>query len=299
MYTLAIAGSTERTAQVVTTLLQDSRFKISLVITPEPRAIGREQTVTKNPLQLWAEQNQLPIVLVDAKLDSQIQKQIEHHCQQTPIDFLLVVDFGYLVPKWLLELPKLAPLNIHPSKLPRWRGSSPGQFVLLNGETDSAVTLMVMNEALDEGPIVAQLAFKVEPTWTQIEYYQHSFNIICAGLADLIEKFAQGKLIARPQPTDSPTPVADRLSKKDSFRAWSAIQQAMTTGKEAQVLEQTCRAYYPWPKLWTLVPTPQGEKRLIIHRAHLDQAGHLALDQVQLEGKKITPWSEVKNTLTL
>jgi methionyl-tRNA formyltransferase len=235
---------------------------------------------------------------VDTKLDSQIQTQIEDHCQQNPIDFLLVVDFGYLVPKWLLKLPKLAPLNIHPSKLPRWRGSSPGQLVLLNGETDSAITLMVMNEALDEGPLVAQLAFKVEPTWTQIEYYQHSFNIICAGLGDLIEKFAQGKLIAQPQPKASPTPVADRLSKKDSFRTWTAVKQAMATGQAAPALEQACRAYYPWPKLWTLVATPQGKKRLIIHRAHLDQADHLALDQVQLEGKKITSWSEVKNTLS-
>jgi methionyl-tRNA formyltransferase len=113
----------------------------------------------------------------------------------------------------------------------------------------------------------------------------------------LIEQFAQGKLTAKPQPTASPTPPADRLTKQDSFYDWSAIKQAMETGEQAAELERACRAYYPWPKLWTKVPTKQGEKRLIIHRCQLDKSGQLKLEQVQLEGKKITPWKRLENTL--
>lgn len=297
MYTLAIAGSTKRTVQVAETLLKDPRFTISLVITPQPRKVGREKIHVQNPLHAFAQQHKLPTVLVKTKLDSEVQQQIEQPFNQTPFDFLLVVDFGYLVPKWLLDLPKIAPLNIHPSKLPAWRGASPGQFVLLNGETESAVTLMVMNEALDKGPTIVQLPFAVDQTWTQLEYYQYAFNLICPQLGDLIEQFAKGELKAQPQPLESPTPLADRLSKQDSFRPWADIQQTMTNGTNAQALERACRAYFPWPKLWTLVPTAQGEKRLIIHRCHLDQNGTLALDEVQLEGKTKTFWNEILPSL--
>lgn len=293
MYTLAIAGSTKRTTQVAETLLNDKRFKISLVITPQPRAVGRKQVLTKNPLHQLAEANNLPTVLVEKKLDQSIREQIEKQFKSTPFDFLLVVDFGYLVPNWLLELPTIAPLNIHPSLLPRWRGASPGQYVLLHGETDSAVTLMVMNEKLDEGPTITQLRFKVEPNWTQTEYYQHAFDLICASLSDLIERFAQGELKAQPQPLESPTSLADRLSKEEAFREWAVIQEAMIAGTRAAELEQACRAYYPWPKLWTLISTDQGEKRLIIHRCSINKTGQLELELVQLEGKTPTSWQNI------
>lgn len=293
-YILALAGSTERTAQVARTLAGDPRFSVALIVTPQPRPVGRKKTLTANPLQKFAESSGIPTVLVDKKLNAEVRQQIEAHHAQKPLDFLLVVDFGFLVPKWLLELPKIAPLNIHPSLLPRWRGASPGQYVLLHGETESAVTLMIMNEALDEGPILAQLPFAVEPTWTQIGYYQHAFDLICQQLGDLIEQFALGNITPQPQPSESPTVIADRLSKGISFRDWAVIQEAMIAGTQAVELERACRAYFPWPKLWTNTPTAQGEKRLIIHRCHLNEVGKLVLDEVQLEGKTKTPWEEIK-----
>lgn len=297
MYTIAIAGSTQRTRQVARTLSTDPRFRVSLIITPSPREVGRKKVLTENPLHAFAKENALPTVLVGKKIDTDIREEIEAYFTKTPFDFLLVVDFGFLVPKWLLDLPKTAPLNIHPSLLPRWRGASPGQFVLLSGETNSAVTLMIMNERMDEGPILAQLQFTVEPTWTQVEYYQYAFDLICEKLGDLIEQFAQGKIKPQQQPPDSPTPVADRLSKESSFRDWAVIQEAMIAGTQAVELERACRAHFPWPKLWTRVPTARGEKRLIIHRCHLDEAGKLVLNEVQVEGKNPSDWKSVSSSL--
>lgn len=295
MHTIAIAGSTQRTAQVARTLSNDPRFSVALIVTPQPREVGRKKVLTNNPLHQFAESDDIPTVLVDKKLDVEVREKIESHFQKTPFDFLLVVDFGFLVPKWLLELPKIAPLNIHPSLLPRWRGASPGQYVLLHGETESAVTLMIMNERMDEGPILAQLPFAVKPTWTQTEYYQHAFDLICEQLGNLIVQFAQGKITPQTQPAESPTVTADRLSKEVSFRDWAVIQEAMIAGTQAVELERACRAYSPWPKLWTLIPTAQGEKRLIIHRCSIDENGKLFLDEVQLEGKTKTSWSEVSS----
>ncbi|HEX9817972.1 MAG TPA: formyltransferase family protein [Patescibacteria group bacterium] len=293
-YHLALAGSTKKTLQVAQTLLLDTRFEITLIITPQSKPVGRQQVLTENPVHQFAQKNNLATVLVDGKINQATREKIEQNFIRQPFDFLLVVDFGYLIPQWLLNLPKISPLNIHPSRLPRWRGSSPGQFALLNGDSKSAVTLMVMSKTMDEGPVIAQLLFAIKPTWTQTEYYQHAFNLICQQLGDLIEQFAKGELKAKPQPTSSPTPVAKRLIKQDSFYDWSVIKQAIENGIQAVELERACRAFYPWPKLWTKVPTNQGEKRLIIHSCRLNRDDRLVLDKVQLEGKNKVSWSEIK-----
>ncbi|MFH2118188.1 MAG: formyltransferase family protein [Candidatus Paceibacterota bacterium] len=316
IYSIALAGSTEKTLQIAQTLLADGRFKISLIITPQPKPIGRKQTLTKNPVHKFAQKNKLPIVLIDRKIDQDDQKKIEANFTKQAIDFLLVVDFGYLIPKWMLRLPKIAPLNVHPSLLPSWRGSSPGQFVLLGGDRSSAVALIVMSEKMDEGPILGQFTFGVDQAWTQTEYYQYSFDLICEKLGNLIYQFAEGKIRAIPQPDDSPTPLARRLTKQDSFYDWSIIKKAMKIGEQATEIERACRAFSPWPKLWTKVTTNQGEKRMIIHRCHLEnlpidqadlpagqtylsdeQVSLLILDQVQLEGKNKTTWKKIKTNI--
>lgn len=304
MTTIWIAGSTHRTTQVAKTLHQDSRFLVTHIITPKPRKIGRKQEKKNNPLHDFALQNEITTTLVDKKIDNDIKEKLKKI--KTP-DILIVVDFGFLIPKWLLDLPKVAPLNIHPSLLPRWRGSTPGPNVLLHGDKESAVTLMIMNEKMDEGPILSQIPFTVDPKWTQIEYYKTSFDLICEQLGEDIEQFLVGKIIPLPQPTESPTPIARQLTKKKAFISWSKIENAMQEESSLEEInninwsaikiERASRAFYPWPKLWTKVLTNKGEKRFIIHSCFINEKKYLQLDKVQLEGKNIGNWNEVKNSI--
>jgi len=313
-YTVVVAGSTNRTRQCLEALLADERFSISWVLTPVPKPIGRKHIVSPNPVHQRAQDDGITSILVEKKIDESIKNQILETCAEkgTP-DFLLVVDFGYLIPSWLLHVPTISPLNIHPSYLPRWRGSSPGQFVLLAGEKESAVTLMVMNAALDEGAIIKQLPFVVENGWTQAEYYHRSFELMGRQLAELMSQFAQQKLKPTDQPLATSTPIARRLSKDDSFISWQVIQQAMSseaidptnlnqllqemllfsqTEKKLNpinIIDQAVRAFSPWPQVWTVTPTDQGEKRMKILSCHIDN-NTLILDQIQIEGKQATPW---------
>lgn len=301
---IAVAGSTARTAQCAEALRVDDRFEISWVLTPQPKILGRKKILTQNPLHHWAEDNSVSTTLLEKKIDEDVKKTI---LTNSSIDFLLVVDFGYLVPKWLLDLPKNVPLNIHPSLLPRWRGSSPGQFVLLYGEKESAVTLMVMDEDLDSGPIIAQLPFAVQPDWTQTEYYQHSFSLIQKQLADLIVDFADGKRKDSPQPSSSPTPIAKRLSREDGFIEWDNLTQLMIGSTSvvlnpllsealsahtspADLVTAACKALSPWPGLWSII----NGQRLKILSCHSSNQ-QLVLDQVQLEGKQPTTWEKLKS----
>lgn len=311
---IAVAGSTERTALCAASLFADERFEILWILTPEPKVIGRKKILTQNPLHHWADDHAITTIQLQKKIDAQVKDAVLSSAQ---VDFLLVVDFGYLVPKWLLELPSHAPLNIHPSLLPRWRGSSPGQFVLLYGEKDSAVTLMVMDEDLDSGPLIAQLPFSVGENWTQREYYQYSFDRISEQLAGLIYDFAEGKLPATPQPSNSPTAIARRLTREDGFVEWSLLDDLRSYGIFApkphqlnsllspakhthpnviSLLAHAARALSPWPGLWTEVNTSRGKTRMKILSCH-EEKQRLIIDQIQLEGKLPASWNEAKSAI--
>ncbi|GIK83442.1 MAG: methionyl-tRNA formyltransferase [Patescibacteria group bacterium] len=312
-YTIAIAGTTKRTLQCAEALLKSNLFEIVWILTPIAKPVGRKQVISPNPMDLFAQEKNIPVVYVEKKLDSSIQEKI---ALLPHPDLLLVVDFGYIIPNWLLQLPKIAPLNIHPSQLPKWRGSSPGQFAILFNEKNSAVTLMVMDEKLDHGPIIHQDFFAVDPTWNQEEYYQHAFELMCKNLSQKVAQFAQNPDKVVPQPESSPTIIAKQISKEQAFVPWKHIQMAQqglrptdigvlsellqqaykANGLFPLTLDRAVKAFSPWPVLWTIVPTTQGEKRMKVLESEL-QNGILILKTVHIEGKNPGNWSDVKNSI--
>lgn len=294
-YTVAVAGTTKHTTLCAATLLAHPEFEVSFIITPAAKPTGRKQLLTPNPLQKFANSNQIETVLIKNKIDKSVKSKILAH--QKP-DFLLVVDFGYLVPEWLLDLPSIMPLNFHPSALPKWRGNSPGQFVLLSGAKTSAMTLIQMTAQFDHGPIVWQKQFKVDPSWTQTEYYQHSFELATQNLAIVMLQLAENKITPTPQTITSPTPIAKKMTKQDAFEPWVKIKTAMNSNRrDATYLERASRAYSPWPLLWTEIMTSKGQRRMQLISTSLDQQGLLKLDQVKIEGMAVKPWQEVKNAI--
>ncbi len=311
-YTIAIAGSTQKTTLCAKTLLKDKSFEIVWILTPKAKPVGRKKIVTPNPLDAFARENKLPVTYIEKRIGdaSTMSKFI------VP-DFLLVVDFGYIVPSWLLKLPKIAPLNIHPSELPKWRGSSPGQFSILFNDKKSAVTLMKINDKFDQGPIIHQDFFEVDSSWNQENYYSHAFELICDGLGEKIRKFAENSKLAISQPEISPTIMAKILKKDQTFVTWKIVKMAMegeNLGEEklklsklllaalehnrsiALTLERASKAFFPWPGLWTIIPTQKGEKRMkLLETVIINEK--LILKTVQIEGKNPGLWEDVKNSV--
>jgi methionyl-tRNA formyltransferase len=313
--TVVLAGSTQHTMHCGEALRIDARFHITAVITPEPKASGRKRIVTPNPLDIWATQHQIRVIHVHEKIDAMLRTALSAQCERPAL--LLVVDFGYYIPQWLLQWPTVAPLNIHPSRLPEWRGSSPGQFVLLSGTERSAVSLMIVAPALDAGPIITQLEFAIDPHWTAREYYAAAFHLIAHQLPELLMNFLAHPTAVIHQPLDSPTPVARRLSREDGFIRWSLFVSALPKFREhttpvkkeearsdtpvaqLQLLETLCvplaphdRALQlqraiaglsPWPGVWTIAP---NGKRLKLLQATTDPEQHtLCVTAWQVEGK--------------
>lgn len=346
-YQIAIAGTSKYSQLAAETLSKDERFQVSFVLTPSAKKIGRKRQLKENPLATWASQEKIPQYLVENKIDKIAFQKFQERIGSP--DFLLVIDFGYYIPQWLLDIPRIAPLNIHPSALPAWRGSSPGQFALLFqnfqalhqgkpfGGKQTAASLMLINAKFDAGPILQQLPFQIEENWQRNDYYQYAFSSIIPRLATLLDQFAQGIISPREQSLGSPTPTARRLSKEDSFIDWKILERIISTnnmitlqkrnpaatnlsnfkslentGLLMNILEdpEFCQniaeaggflktalaAFSPWPGLWTIIPTPQGEKRMKI-LSLIEKEGSWQLVNVQIEGQNPSRFSEIKNII--
>jgi len=127
------------------------------VVTKRARPRGRGYQIDDNEVKNAALQLGLPIIEIDSFRDDEARAIAGYHP-----DLYVVVAFGLIVPKWALDIPSIGPLNIHPSLLPLYRGPSPMQWALLNGDTVTGITLIRMNEKMDEGDIVSQEKVTIE-----------------------------------------------------------------------------------------------------------------------------------------
>lgn len=333
VHSILIAGSTKHTLACAKALFATNTMQVLAVVTPEPKPIGRKQLVSPNPLHAWALEQNIPVVLVQDAITKKTQSDLQALLGSTVPELLLVVDFGYFVPNWLLQLPSGAPVNIHPSTLPSWRGSSPGQFVIWSGATNSSVSLIHMNSTLDQGDIYYQLAIAVSPNWTAAEYYDHCFDLVAKQLPVLLCDIAEKKTNRVPQPPASSTPVARKILKQDSFLPWEPLQlclnsaapydsnyselfvtalaeiehaasknshglleemlQKIPAALRGNCLHAAIRAFNPWPRVWTSIPTKQGEKRMQILTSSWND-NHIQLETVLVEGKNPAKWSQLQ-----
>ena len=211
-------------------------------------------------------------------------------------DVGILASFGAIIPKEILDFPQKGILNIHPSLLPSYRGASPVQFTILNGERETGVTIIKIDEKVDHGPIVAQTKEEVKPDDTAKSLYERLFTIGAQVLLTILPAYLEGRIELREQNHRKAT-YARKLTRDDGKIDWS---------KPDSFNERFIRAMYPWPGAFTNVKLKSAEnrvpsesknekltKRLKILKAHLEN-GKLVLDLVQLEGKKPVSWQEFK-----
>jgi methionyl-tRNA formyltransferase len=130
----------------------------SCVVTKRAKPKGRGYQIEDNEVKSIAMEKGLPIVEIGSFKD-EAARQLE---QYTP-DLLVVASFGLIIPRWVLDMPSIGPINVHPSLLPQYRGPSPLQWSIWNGEKDTGITLIKMNEKMDEGNILYQEKAEIYP----------------------------------------------------------------------------------------------------------------------------------------
>lgn len=186
----------------------------------------------------------------------------------------ILANFGAILSKEILKIPKKGLLNIHPSLLPKYRGPSPVQTAILNNEQETGVTIFKMDDQVDHGPILVQSKEEIKSSDTSESLYQRLFQIGTKTLKTILPAYIEGKIELREQNHKKAT-FTKKLTKDDGQIDWQ---------KDNVYLDRFIRAMSPWPGAWTEVKINNQTKRLKILKAHLEK-NKLIIDRVQLEGK--------------
>ena len=284
--------------------LLDSEHEVVAVVTQPDKRVGREQRIEPPPIKKEitrsggfqtavgrsaAGKPPLLEVLQPAKIKN--PQSIEQIRRLTP-DVIVVVAYGQMLPRGVLEIPRLACLNLHASLLPRWRGAAPIQAAIEAGDCETGITVMYMDEGLDTGDILLQRSVEILPNDTGGSLHDRLAQIAPEALLESLRLVAAGNAPRIAQDNARAT-YAPKLKREHGQIDWS---------ESAETIERKIRAYNPWPGAFMKVDRQHlkvfsasvvdlngqpgevlcSDKDLVVAAAK----GALSLAEVQLEGKR-------------
>jgi methionyl-tRNA formyltransferase len=231
---IVFAGTPEFAVPYLDGLFIDADFSVLAVVTQPDKPSGREQLLTASPVKLEALKHDIKVFQPDKlRADQDIIAEVK---QLNP-DLLVVVAYGQIIPQDFLNIFPEGCLNVHPSLLPKYRGASPIQNTILNGDTETGVTIMLMDEKMDHGPILAQSYYQLSGTETNESLHQDLAQSGVPLLITTLKDFLAKKII--PQQQDHEQATFCRIIKKED----GAIDFSDT----ALSIKNKIYAFYPWP----------------------------------------------------
>jgi len=238
-------------------------YRPVLVVTEPDKPAGRHQVLTPPPVKLLAEKYKIPFLQEEKILN--LKSQILN----LKPDLIVVAAYGQILPEEILKIPKYGCLNIHPSLLPKYRGPSPIQSVILNGEKETGITIILMDEKMDAGPMIAKskismradgspihigknprrssslplgtLRGRQKSKITYLELHNQLAELGADLLIEKIPKWIEGKI--KPEKQNEAKATYTKIIKKEDGKIdWQ---------KSAEEIERQIRAFYPWPGTFT------------------------------------------------
>ncbi len=293
---LVFMGTPDFVVPVLDDLAQVSSVELAGVYTPPDRPGGRGRTDRMPPVKVRALELGLEVYQPASFRSEQAQAELA----SLEPDVIVVAAYGKLLPSAVLEVAPHGCLNLHPSLLPSYRGPSPVSSAIVDGLEETGVTLMILDEGMDTGPVVARRTCPVSPDDTAETLTAALFKLGSELLMDSLEPWVEGRLTAQPQDHAAAT-VTRKLERADGLADWSL---------PATTLQRRQRAYTPWPGLFTnwqgkvlklldvealpadVVPRGSALSQVVsLPAAHgaigvVTADGVLALKTLQLEGRR-------------
>jgi methionyl-tRNA formyltransferase len=283
--------------------------EVALVVTQPDRPSGRGMQMVAPPVKETALEAGLLVVQPE-----KIKNNLEFRAQLEAIrpDAILVVAYGRIIPKWMLDLPRFGNLNLHASLLPKYRGAAPIQWAVANGDPVTGVTTMRIDEGLDTGNMLLQREMAIAPDQTSADVFPLLAEIGAVLMTETLEGLEAGT-IAPIKQDDAAATHAPILTREDGH---------IDFNQSAMAIYNRWRGFQPWPGAWTML---EG-KKLSAHRlmplepgaisgvsaapgsVHIEQSRLLIacgegtwldLVDVQLEGKKRMPAADFLRGHTL
>lgn len=263
-------------------ILKNKGYLPSLVITAPDKPQDRKMLITPPPVKVWAQENNISI-LQPEKITSEFIKNLDSY----KADLFIVVAYGKILPENLINLPKFGSINIHYSLLPKYRGASPVESAILNGDTETGISIQKMEFKMDSGPIIAQEKINILPTEKAQELRERLINIGAELLVKTLPDYLDNKIKLIPQNEQEAT-FCKKIKKEDGLI--NLEDSSVSPEKNYNKF----RAYAHWPRTFFF----KNKKRIIITDAKLEDNKFVIL-KVLPEGKKEISWIEFeKSTLS-
>ncbi|OGI14151.1 MAG: methionyl-tRNA formyltransferase [Candidatus Moranbacteria bacterium RIFCSPHIGHO2_01_FULL_54_31] len=292
---------TPELAAVILTGLIEKKYTIVGVVTKPDKPAGRDQEAVASAVKQKAIEYDLPIEQ-PVRLD---QAAVEKIKSWKP-DIIIVAAYGKILPPELLSLPGFGCINVHTSLLPKWRGASPIQNALLAGAQETGVTLMLMDEGMDTGDILAQKKIEIMPEDTRESLSARMTDVGRDALLETLPLWIKRTITPVPQ-DDTQATLCQLIEREDGHILWT---------ESAEDIYNRYRALCPWPGVFAFWKKDSELLRLKLHRISYQKqspqishpigqvfevgerigvqasAGIIFLEEVQLEGKTRLPIAE-------
>ena len=231
------------------------KFSVVAVVTQPDKPKGRELKLQFSPVKILAEKLKLPVLQPAKARDEKFIAEL----RGLKPDLIVVVAYGQILPQTILDLPKFGCLNVHTSLLPKYRGASPIQSAILNGETETGVTIMKMDAGLDTGEIISQARTPILPEDNSQTLHDRLAQLGAELLVETIPDYVAGKILPKPQPAEGAS-YAAKIKKEDGKIDWN---------EPAEKILNRLRAFTPWPGAFTFLKTEAKPQLLKIWKAEV------------------------------
>lgn len=280
-------GTGEIGVPVLRSLLNSEEHELVGVVTQPDKPVGRAQRIEAPPIKVALGETKVPI-LQPARIK---KEEAVAEIRALAPDVIVVMAYGQILPRSVLEIPRIACLNLHASLLPRHRGAAPIQAAIVAGDRETGISVMYMDEGLDTGDVMLQLSVELAADETGGSLHDRLAQIAPDALREAFAQLQAGTASRILQDSSAAT-YAPKLEREHGRIDWT---------ESAALIERRIRAFNPWPGAFAILrDDSRRDQKLKVFRASVTdscsadpsnlviptKSGALRLEEVQLEGKR-------------
>lgn len=248
-------GTAELSCDSLRALTESPVGQVVAVVTQPDRPKGRDLKLQPSPVKVLALQAKLPVLQPERARAEAFLRALS----DLQPDLIVVAAYGQILPQSLLDLPRFGCLNVHTSLLPKYRGAAPIQWAILNGDSETGITIMKMDAGLDTGDILAQVTTPIHPDDNSETLHDRLARLGAELLLKTIPEYVAGRIPPLPQAAEGVS-YASKIKKKDGHIDWT---------QPARVVWNRVRGLVPWPGAFTYLPSQPQPHLLKIWQAEV------------------------------
>ncbi len=275
---MIVLFSSDQEAEKIIRTLNENKLNVSLLVSETAKSTGRGRKISDNKAVKSAKANKID-VLMPQKLDDDFEAELNSILKNKRLSLGLIFSYGKIIPQQVIDLFKYGIINIHPSLLPKYRGATPIQSTLLNGEDVSGFTIMLVSSGCDCGDILYQEKIKIDKDDNYETLKQKILNRAVEVLPKVITGYIEGEI----------KPIRQDGSQATQTKKFTKQDGQILPNDSALTAYNKVRAFCCWPKAYFML----NGKRVIIHEAEMENS-RLKIRRLQVEGKNIIGFEDFK-----